>query len=134
MAHENRRKLTVVVGAILLAVCGATTRENPTVVVGTFDSRAVLMAYVGSDAFKDYLSAQKADVGRALDRAKAAGDQELVANLDALGPAMQKRIHQQGFGTAPVDYELLEFADSLHTEGFYERLSNLFNRLVPPKH
>ncbi|MDH3670204.1 MAG: hypothetical protein OES46_03470 [Gammaproteobacteria bacterium] len=32
------------------------------------------------------------------------------------------------------DYELLKFPDSLHTEGFYKRLSSLFNQLVPPKH
>lgn len=31
------------------------------------------------------------------------------------------------------DYELLKFPDSLHTEGFYKRLSSLFNQLVPPK-
>ncbi|MCH6581998.1 MAG: hypothetical protein O7B27_15485 [Gammaproteobacteria bacterium] len=31
------------------------------------------------------------------------------------------------------DYELLQFPDSLHTEGFYNRLSSLFNQLVPPK-
>lgn len=31
------------------------------------------------------------------------------------------------------DYELLELPDSLHTEGFYKRLSSLFNQLVPPK-
>ncbi|MFQ5545218.1 MAG: Wss1p-related putative metallopeptidase [Acidiferrobacterales bacterium] len=33
-----------------------------------------------------------------------------------------------------LDYELLKFPDSLHTEGFYKRLSSLFNQLVPPKH
>ena len=91
----------------------ATTRENPTVVVGTFDSRAVAVAYVRSDAFADYLLAQKADVARALERAKAAGDEELVADLDALGPAMQKRIHQQGFGTAPVDDIIARIEDKL---------------------
>lgn len=32
------------------------------------------------------------------------------------------------------DYELLKFPDSLHTEGFYKRLSSLFNQLVPSKH
>ena len=32
------------------------------------------------------------------------------------------------------DYELLKFSDSLHTEGFYKRLSSLFNQLVPPQH
>jgi hypothetical protein len=90
-----------------------TTRENPTVVVGTFDSRGVLFAYVGSDEFDHYLSAQKTDVGRALERAKAAGDEKLVAKLDALGPAMQKRIHEQGFGTAPVDDIIARIEDKL---------------------
>ena len=32
-----------------------------------------------------------------------------------------------------LDYELLKFSDSLHTEGFYKRLSSLFGQLVPPK-
>lgn len=32
------------------------------------------------------------------------------------------------------DYELLKLPDSLHTEGFYKRLSSLFNQIVPPKH
>lgn len=90
-----------------------TSRENPTVVVGTFDSRSVLVAYVRSDEFEAYLSAQKADVARTLERAKAAGDWDLVAALDALGPAMQKRIHEQGLGTAPVDDILARIEDKL---------------------
>ncbi len=90
-----------------------TTSENPTVVVGTFDSRAVAVAYVQSDAFRDYLLAQKADVARALERAKAAGDEGVVASLAALGPAMQKRLHQQGFGTAPVDDIIARIEDKL---------------------
>ena len=93
----------------------ATTAANgsPTVVVGTFDSRAVLFAYVGSDEFNDYLSAQKADVGRVLERARAAGDKALVVKLDALGPTMQKWIHEQGFGTAPVDHIIAKIEDEL---------------------
>ena len=90
-----------------------TPRENPTVVVGTFDSRAILFAYVGSDEFKKYLSAQRADVARVLERAKATGDKELITGLDALGPAMQKRIHRQGFGTAPVDDLIERIKDKL---------------------
>ena len=88
-------------------------RENPAVVVGTFDSRGVLFAYVASNEFRDYLAAQREDVGRALERARAAGDDQLVATLDALGPAMQKRIHQQGFGTAPVDDIIARIEDRL---------------------
>ncbi len=32
-----------------------------------------------------------------------------------------------------LDYELLEFADSFHTEGFFKRESSLFHHLVPAK-
>ncbi len=32
-----------------------------------------------------------------------------------------------------LDYELLKLPDSLHTEGFYKRLSSLFNQIVPPR-
>ncbi len=32
-----------------------------------------------------------------------------------------------------LDYELLELADSFHTEGFFKRESSLFHQLVPPK-
>ncbi|HEX5054128.1 MAG TPA: hypothetical protein VFZ65_20285 [Planctomycetota bacterium] len=78
-------------------------RDKPAVVVGTFDSRGVLFAYVRSAAFQQYVTAQKADIGRALERARTAGDKSLVADLERLGPAMQLRVHQQGFGTAPID-------------------------------
>lgn len=71
--------------------------------MGTFDSRGVAIAYVRSDALGEYLHAQQADVERALQRAREAGDDELAASLEALGPAMQERVHRQGFGTAPVD-------------------------------
>ncbi len=87
--------------------------EKPTVVVGTFDSRGVLFAYVGSEEFKVSLSAQKAAVKRALERAREAGDEELVAKLEARGPAMQKLIHEQGFGTAPVDDIIARIKDKL---------------------
>lgn len=91
----------------------AEASENPTAVVGTFDSRAIAVAYVQSGAFREYLVAQKTDVDQALERAMAAGDESLVAQLSALGPAMQKRLHEQGFGTAPVDDILARIEDRL---------------------
>jgi hypothetical protein len=91
----------------------ATTGENPTVVVGTFDSRAIAVAYAQSDEFGDYLVAQQTDVAQVLERAKTAGHEALVAELNALGPAMQKRLHEQGFGTAPVDDILSRIEDKL---------------------
>lgn len=83
--------------------------KNPAVVVGTFDSRAVLMAYVGSDAFTDRMQDLHADLARA----KTAGDEKRVAELEAFGPELQQRIHRQGFGTAPVDDIIARIADEL---------------------
>jgi hypothetical protein len=91
----------------------APPREQPTVVVGTFDSRAVAMASVRSGAFNEYLRAQQAAVAQAIERADAAGDVHLASDLRALGPAMQKRIHEQGFGSAPVDDILAKIEEKL---------------------
>jgi hypothetical protein len=82
-------------------------------VVGTFDSRGVVMAHVRSKAFQDYLRAQQADIGDAIERAREAGDLALVKELNALGPAMQRRIHEQGFGSAPIDELMASLADRL---------------------
>lgn len=107
----------VLLGGLLVLTLGASkapaTGEPPKVVVGTFDSRAIAIAYIRSDDAEEYLRAQKADVERVLGRARAAGDLELVAALDALGPGMQARIHEQGFGTAPVDDILARIEDRL---------------------
>ncbi|MCP5020226.1 MAG: hypothetical protein GY930_00485 [bacterium] len=67
-------------------------------VVGTYDSRAIAVAYVASDAFREKMRKLYAELAEA----KKKGDEELVASLEALGPAMQAEIHKQGFGTAPV--------------------------------
>ncbi len=54
-----RAGIGVLLGGLFVLTLSAqditTTSENPTVVVGTFDSRAVAVAYVQSDAFRDYL-------------------------------------------------------------------------------
>ncbi|MHC5210270.1 MAG: hypothetical protein ACYTG2_06100 [Planctomycetota bacterium] len=73
------------------------------IVLGTFDSRAVAVAWVGSDAFRAIMAGLHQDLADA----KAAGDEARVAELEALGPQMQARIHRQGFSTAPV-HDILE--------------------------
>ncbi len=107
----------VLLGGFLVLALSAqpttTTHENQTVVVGTFDSRAIAVAFVQSELFEEYASSQQADLGRILERAKAAGDRDLVAEIEALGPAMQARLHNQGFGTAPVDDIIARIADEL---------------------
>lgn len=105
-------------GALALAFARPPARPSSRpaaspVVVGTYDSRGVVLAWVGSTDFQTYLSAQKEDVGRALERARETGDRELATELEALGPAMQRRIHQQGFGNAPIDDLLARIHDRL---------------------
>jgi hypothetical protein len=53
------------------------------------------------------------DRGRGSRRVRQAGDGERVAQLAAFGPALQKRLHRQGFGTAPVDDLLAGMQDEL---------------------
>lgn len=88
-------------------------RKSPAVVVGTYDSRAIAVAYAHSGGFDEYLRAQRADIMRVLERAKAAGDDDLFADVEKLGPAMQQRMHYQGFGTAPVDHIIARIEDRL---------------------
>ncbi len=78
-------------------------------VVGTYDSRAVAVAYVASDGFREKMRKLQADLAKA----KQEGDTKLVESLEALGPALQAEIHKQGFGTAPVGNILADLEQQL---------------------
>ena len=67
--------------------------------VGTFDSRALAMAYYRSEAFLRQIN----DLRAKYEKAKAAGDEERVKELEIEGSAQQELMHKQGFGTWPVD-------------------------------
>lgn len=89
-----------------LAVWAFAATKEPTgeseaakVRVGTFDSRAVALAHFGSMVKKGWLEKLYADY----EKAKAANDKDLAKQLEEKGNAQQKRLHEQVFGTAPVD-------------------------------
>ena len=67
--------------------------------VGTFDSRALAMAYYRSEAFLRQIN----NLRTKYEKAKAAGDEERVKELEIEGSAQQELMHKQGFGTWPVD-------------------------------
>ena len=71
--------------------------------VGTYDSRAVAVAYVRSRWGNEQIEAMKKE----MDKAKAAGDTEKIAELKERAQAKQHKAHLQGFSTAPV-HEYLE--------------------------
>ncbi len=66
--------------------------------IGTFDSRAVALAYYRSPDRKADIGAMRAE----LEKAKASGDQQKVADLEARGPAMQMLMHQQVFSNGSI--------------------------------
>lgn len=88
---------------------GSSGGGAPAVVVGTFDSRAVAIAYVRSDEFRRRLDEKREE----LERAQAAGDEARVAELEAFGPELQRHVHEQGFSTAPVDDIVVRIEDRL---------------------
>lgn len=83
--------------------------ETPGLRVGTFDSRAVTVAFAASKQFDRELRQMR----ETLEKAKKEGDTREVARLEAEGGQRQKQFHRQGFGTAPVDDMLEHIRDQL---------------------
>jgi hypothetical protein len=76
---------------------------TPRLRLGTFDSRAVAVAYARSETF----AAKVGELREDLAKAKEDGNETRAKELEETGRALQQRLHRQGFGTAPVD-EILE--------------------------
>lgn len=93
------KKLLVIAVLLLLAgiVIGQTSRKS--VVVGTFDSRVIAVAYYNTEAYMNYVEGLKAEHAKA----EASGDKERVNELEAMGEASQDLAHKQAFSTWPVD-------------------------------
>ena len=75
--------------------------SNPAVRIGTYDNRAIAIAWASS---KYNPVGEKV---KELEAAKKANDTKKIAELEAWGPAHQRLLHFQGFGRVPVS-ELLE--------------------------
>ena len=90
-------------GALSLAQKDAAPKAR----LGTYDSRAVAIAYAPS---KHNPVAEKMKEHAA---AKQAGDTAKVKELEAWGAAHQRQLHRQGFARVPVDDLLAHVADKL---------------------
>lgn len=82
---------------------------SPQVRIGTYDSRAVAIAYARSKDFGESMS----ELRRQHAAAKVAGDSKLVAEFESQGQDRQVRLHLQGFSNAPVDDCLSAVRDRL---------------------
>ncbi len=105
------KKLTILGTALLFIAqvgCAGARGEGenattPVTRIGTYDSRAIAVAFVGSEVYKVTAGKKLADMMAEYKKAKAAGDKKRVEELKALAEAQQALLHKQGFSTAPVD-------------------------------
>jgi Skp family chaperone for outer membrane proteins len=86
-----------------------TKTEKAKLRVGTFDSRAIAIAYVDTDDFKQALTKMKEEHKKA----KAEGDEKKAKELEAKGEAQQQLLHTQGFSTASVGEYLEHVKDKI---------------------
>lgn len=77
--------------------------STPVTRIGTYDSRAIAVAFCGSEVYKATFGKKLADMMAKYKEAKAAGDKKRVEELEAWGEAHQALAHKQAFSTAPVD-------------------------------
>ena len=100
------RKLLVITALLLFAgiVFGQTMKKS--VVVGTFDSRVIAIAYYNTEAHMSYVEGLKVEHAEA----EASGDKERVKELEAIGEASQELAQNQAFSTWPVE-NILETID-----------------------
>ncbi len=95
--------LTCVVAACFVAATGCSADDGAEIRVGTFNTRAVALAWGRSDAFQDWVG----DLRRRASEAEEAEDTALVAEIGKEAAAQQDRMHRQVFGEDPID-DILE--------------------------
>ncbi len=86
---------------------GAGDVQQP--IVAIYDSRAVAMAFVGSEIFAQSLR----EIRSEYDQATAGGDAATLDRIQLMMQQRQKDLHAQGFGTAPVDEILEHYSEPL---------------------
>ena len=104
----------VAVGLVFAAVTGTaeesgTKTSDAKMRIGTYDSRAIAVAFAGSEAFSEWMANLKTESNKA----KAEGNQKRVADLEAQAVEQQRLFHKQAFSTAPVDNILEHIKDKM---------------------
>jgi hypothetical protein len=111
-SHDmTKARLATLFAILSLPVCGIliagqtkppdATSQNPgdKPRVGVYDSRAVAVAYCGTDRHE----AEIRRLDEALAKAKRSGDAAQIKKADRAVWEARKRMHRQGFSTHPVD-------------------------------
>ena len=95
-------------GAVLgIGWASEDTPKGQKIRIGTYDSRAIAIAYAHSrfNPVKEKWAAYE--------KAKAAGDRDKIKELEAWGQEHQRQLHFQGFSRVPVDDLLAPVKDGV---------------------
>lgn len=101
MNGSSRKAVLMGMVAVLagLSLPVALSQNGTAKKIGIYDSRAVVIAYLGSDRFNKEMQAVRAEHRKA----KESGDTATVKRIDDQMSKLQKLRHMQGFSTAPID-------------------------------
>ena len=113
---KKSRVKDVFVGVTILAVCAVLLALQPTptkVRVGTFDSRAIALAYARSAMFAADRAPVMKDLEDRYEKAKAEKNEQVIKELEARPPTYHKLQMLQCFSTASVADILEKVKDQL---------------------
>lgn len=79
--------------------------------IGIYDSRAIAIAFVGGEVFRETMNAARME----FDEATKNGDEATLARINTQMQERQKLLHAQGFSTAPVDELIAHYSDGIST-------------------
>jgi len=103
MKRSTRRDFSVLILAVLLSAAASIAASEP-IMVGTFDSRCVALAYYRTGALDEIVSELDFD----MDEAVEAGDSVRIQELEDFGSSMQEMMHGQVFSTGDIDEIITE--------------------------
>ena len=95
---KNSIVLQIVLILTLISCLVFSQQENGKVRIGIFDSRCIAIAYARSTDFMKEME----DMRTKHAKAREEDNQELIKELEQLGPTKQVLMHQQGFSTGSI--------------------------------
>jgi hypothetical protein len=117
----------VITTAIITLISPDASRCQSKFKVGTYDSRAVATAYFQSPYNIKVMKIFN-DLHSQMQKAQEEHDSIKISKLNFEAPTRQAMLHEKGFGTGSVRYELLEIKDKIDSLAKAEKLDLILSK------